>query len=84
MSPLPAFEGEMAAQGTDVPPAVTAASKCLAICIEVSHLTNKVTISSLRRSTRSSIPSVTGLGRRSSGLGRLRSGRITSYVMVKS
>jgi phosphatidylinositol 4-kinase len=42
MSPLPAFEGEMAAQGTDVPPAVTAASKCLAICIEVSHLTNKV------------------------------------------
>ena len=35
MSPLPAFEGEMAALCTEVPPAVMAASKCLAICIEV-------------------------------------------------
>ena len=36
MSPLPAFEGEMAAAGGNVPPAVLAGSKCLAICIEVS------------------------------------------------
>lgn len=36
LSPLPAFEGEMAALCTEVPPAVVAASKCLAICIEVS------------------------------------------------
>ena len=36
LTPLPAFEGEMAARGGDVPPAVAAASKCLAICIEVS------------------------------------------------
>lgn len=36
MSPLPAFEGEMAAAGGSVPPAVLAGSKCLAICIEVS------------------------------------------------
>ncbi|ORY33464.1 hypothetical protein BCR39DRAFT_520273 [Naematelia encephala] len=36
MSPLPAFEGEMASHGGDVPPAVVAAAKCLAICIKVS------------------------------------------------
>lgn len=36
MSPLPAFEGEMAACGGGVPPAVIAGSKCLAICIEES------------------------------------------------
>lgn len=39
MSPLPAFEGEMAACGGSVPPAVIAGSKCLAICIEVRRLT---------------------------------------------
>ncbi|RXK35906.1 phosphatidylinositol 4-kinase [Tremella mesenterica] len=33
-SPLPAFEGEMAAFKTEVPPAVMAASQCLAICIQ--------------------------------------------------
>ena len=38
MSPLPAFEGEMAALCVDVPPAVVAASKCLAICIEVGKM----------------------------------------------
>jgi len=37
MSPLPAFEGEMAAHGGSLPPAVLAGSKCLAICIEVSQ-----------------------------------------------
>ncbi|KAK8853241.1 hypothetical protein IAR55_003943 [Kwoniella newhampshirensis] len=36
MSPLPAFEGEIAGFGGNVPPAVVAASKCLAICIEMS------------------------------------------------
>ncbi|WRT70200.1 uncharacterized protein IL334_007194 [Kwoniella shivajii] len=36
MSPIPAFEGEMAGSGGRVPPAVMAASKCLAICIEMS------------------------------------------------
>ncbi|KAK4686496.1 phosphatidylinositol 4-kinase A, partial [Tremellales sp. Uapishka_1] len=36
MSPLPAFEGEMAATGMEMPPCVVAASKCLAICIEMS------------------------------------------------
>ena len=35
MSPLPAFEGEMAAICAEIPPAVAAGSKCLAICIEV-------------------------------------------------
>lgn len=36
MSPLPAFEGEMAYSNHDVPPAVAAASKCLAICMQAS------------------------------------------------
>ena len=36
MSPLPAFEGEMAGRGGNVPLAVLAGSKCLAICIEES------------------------------------------------
>jgi len=43
MSPLPAFEGEMAACGGPVPPAVLAGSKCLAICIEVSLILNLFT-----------------------------------------
>lgn len=36
MTPLPAFEGEIAGLGGDVPPAVVAAGKCLSVCIEVS------------------------------------------------
>lgn len=36
MAPLPAFEGEIAGLGGDVPPAVVAAGKCLSVCIEVS------------------------------------------------
>ncbi|WVR07656.1 hypothetical protein IAU60_004698 [Kwoniella sp. DSM 27419] len=36
MSPVTAFEGEMAGSGTGIPRAVLAASQCLAICIEVS------------------------------------------------
>nr|XP_018260847.1 phosphatidylinositol 4-kinase [Kwoniella dejecticola CBS 10117]OBR83005.1 phosphatidylinositol 4-kinase [Kwoniella dejecticola CBS 10117] len=36
LSPIPAFEGEMGGSGSSVPPAVMAASKCLAICIEMS------------------------------------------------
>jgi len=35
LSPLPAFEGEMAALCTEMSQAVVAASRCLAICIEV-------------------------------------------------
>ncbi|WVQ84613.1 hypothetical protein IAT38_006768 [Cryptococcus sp. DSM 104549] len=36
MNPVPAFESEMAGFGAGVPPAVVAASKCLAVCIEMS------------------------------------------------
>ncbi|OWZ76646.1 phosphatidylinositol 4-kinase [Cryptococcus neoformans Bt85] len=36
MTPLPAFEGEIAGVGGDVPPAVVAAGKCLSVCIEMS------------------------------------------------
>ncbi|KAK6909388.1 hypothetical protein I203_103405 [Kwoniella mangroviensis CBS 8507] len=36
LSPIPAFEGEMGGSASSVPPAVVAASKCLAICIEMS------------------------------------------------
>ncbi|KJE03847.1 phosphatidylinositol 4-kinase [Cryptococcus gattii NT-10] len=36
MAPLPAFEGEIAGLGGDVPPAVVAAGKCLSVCIEMS------------------------------------------------
>ncbi|OCF44647.1 phosphatidylinositol 4-kinase [Kwoniella heveanensis CBS 569] len=36
MSPIPAFEGEMAGSGAETPRAVVAAAQCLAICIKMS------------------------------------------------
>jgi phosphatidylinositol 4-kinase len=37
MTPLPAFESDMLSCGFEISPAVWAASRCLAICIEVSQ-----------------------------------------------
>jgi hypothetical protein len=38
MTPLAGFDGELASHGGAIPATVVAASKCLAICIEVSDL----------------------------------------------